>query len=273
MAPPYIIKASGQQEAFDEEKAQRSLYRAGASAALVKETAAAIRRRVRPGVRTDVIYETARQHLARHQPEIAARYSLKRAIMALGPAGYVFEQFVARLFEAQGYRTRVGQVVFGACVGHEVDVTAERDGQRVMVECKFHNRSGARSDVKVALYTQARFEDLRKGSSGYTLGWLVTNTRVTSEAERYAQCVSLNVVAWRTPYQRGLEHWIESQGLYPVTVLGSVSRQELNVLMNAGVLSAVDVTSRSLNDLIQFGLRRRAAESLLLEVQRLTPRP
>ena len=49
---------------------------------------------------------------------------------------------------------------------HEIDVIAQKDGRKVMIEAKFHNEPEIRSDVQVALYTKSRFEDIGKTQIG-----------------------------------------------------------------------------------------------------------
>jgi len=51
---------------------------------------------------------------------------LKKAILQLGPTGYPFERFVGELLKYQGYEAKVGQIVQGNCVQHEVDVVAKK---------------------------------------------------------------------------------------------------------------------------------------------------
>ena len=50
---------------------------------------------------------------------------LKQAIMELGPSGFPFEQFVAELLKCRGYQIKVGVIVEGHCVNHEIDVKFE----------------------------------------------------------------------------------------------------------------------------------------------------
>jgi len=102
-----------------------------------------------------------RKSSGKKSPSIAARYNLKRALMELGPAGYPFEQFVAHIFSAQDYETIINQIISGNCIDHEIDITATKASKHFMIECKFHNRTGLKTNIKVILYIQARFEDVR----------------------------------------------------------------------------------------------------------------
>src|SRR3972149_2770032 len=142
MKPISIIKASGERELWDSRKLERSLRAARAGEDLVREIVGHIEKDLRDGLRTSDIYAHAFSLLKRYDRPVAAQYSLRKAIAALGPSGFPFERFVAKILNAQGYRTKVGTIVRGFCVSHEVDVIAEKRDERILVEAKTaHNRS------------------------------------------------------------------------------------------------------------------------------------
>src|SRR5205085_12654308 len=105
----------------------------------------------------------------------------------LGPTGYPFEDFIARILQSFGYSTKVRQFLMGKCVSHEIDIVAEKSGKSCMIEAKFHNNPGIRSEIHVALYTQARFQDVKLRNT-LDSAWLVTNTKTTVDANTYALC-------------------------------------------------------------------------------------
>jgi len=160
---------------------------------------------------TTEIYSRAFKMLSDFSRASAARYKLKKAIMELGPAGYPFERFIGAILEHQGYRVEIGKFVKGHCVTHEVDVIADMDDRRYMVECKFHNRQAHNSDVKVPLYIHSRFLDIRKKwleqdgmNDKFHQGWMVTNTRLTEDAMEYGQCAGLKLISWDYPQDGSL---------------------------------------------------------------------
>ena len=115
---------------------------------------------------------------------------------ALGPSGFPFERFLSEILKADGWHTQTGVMMTGRCVTHEVDVLAEKAGRRVGIEAKFHNDPGGHTDIKDVLYVWARYEDLKKApeaASRVDEGWLVTNTRFTRNAIRYASCNNLKL--------------------------------------------------------------------------------
>src|SRR5574341_840306 len=150
----FIVKRSGEREAFSEAKLRHSLKKSLASPSIIDDIVRHIRIELRDGMTTSEIYRHAFTLLKRDRASVAARYSLKQAIIELGPEGHLFEKFVGELIGSMGFTVEVGKVVEGFCVKHEVDVVGQKSDRRIMVECKFHNRLGIKSDVKVALYVQ-----------------------------------------------------------------------------------------------------------------------
>ena len=144
-----ITKASGEKVPFNIGKLKQSLLHSGASSNQANEISNEVIEMLVEGMSTRKIYKTAFRLLRNVSRPIAAKYKLKHAIMELGPSGFPFELFIAEILKQRGYKTQVGVVVKGHCVTHEIDVIAERDNHHFMIECKFHNRQGYSSDVKI----------------------------------------------------------------------------------------------------------------------------
>lgn len=231
----HIQKADGTFEPFDVSKLVRSLTRSGASRKVADEIANEVGASLTDGEKTGAIYRHAFRLLRKRERTAACRYSLRRAILELGPTGYPFEDLVAELFRSEGYTARTGIMVDGACAAHEVDVVAEKNGKRIGVEVKFHNASGLRSDLKVALYVKARADDIRAHTSAagsrFDEFWLVTNTKFSSQAESYAVCTGLNLLSWSYPTHNHLQARIERAHLVPVTCLTTLSKSQKRLLM------------------------------------------
>jgi hypothetical protein len=225
-----ITKADGEQELFDPVKLERSLSHAGASSTVRARVLSQVLHELRPLMTTEDIYHRAFQ-LLKHEEEVpvAARYSIKRAVFALGPSGFPFEQFLGEVLKAHGWSVRTDVMLTGRCAPHEVDVLAEKDGRRIGVEAKFHNEPGGKTDIKDALYVKARYDDLRQApakSSRVDEGWLITNTVFTRNAIRYARCANLTILGWDYPRSRGLMQMIEEARVHPLTCLTSLSEAE-----------------------------------------------
>jgi hypothetical protein len=246
----FITKISGERELWDQKKLERSLRAAGASDEMIKEIVVHVEKDLRDGISTRDIYTHAFQLLKRYSRPVAAQYSLKQAIMQLGPSGFPFEKFIAAMLAAQGYITHTGVIVQGACVSHEVDVVAEKSGERILVEAKYHNSVETKSDVKVALYVHARFQDIQKrldvsaaGLGVFTRAWLITNTSFTSQAIQYAACVDLALTGWNYPRGHTLQDIVQSTQTHPLTCLTTLSQNHKTALLESGVVLCRDIVN------------------------------
>src|SRR3989344_459011 len=224
--PIVIAKADGTSEEFKREKLIFSLHRSGADSATAEHIATDVERELRSGMTTGEIYAKAFAHLRKHKRGIAARYSLKRAILDFGPSGFPFESYIAEIFRAEGFEAKVDQIIKGTCVEHEVDVVLSRGSEMTYVEAKFHNAAGFKTDLKTALYVKARIDDIGKGK-----GLLVTNTKFTSHAVTYANCQGHELLGWEYPKGRTLQDRIESAGVYPITALTTLGNREKVALL------------------------------------------
>lgn len=247
----FITKASGEKELFSEEKIKQSLTRSGASRELADSIVKRIRRGLRNGVPSYVVLTKALRLLKEQSPYLAARYNLKRAIMELGPTGFPFERYFGELLKARGYSVTLDQMVAGQCVHHEVDVIAEKNREHYLIEIKYHNTPGIKTDVKVALYVRARFEDILKRlraeeqqgspmSHLYHGVWLVTNTKCTRDAIQYGGCAGVKIIGWSYPHNESLQNMIEELKLYPITCLLTLSQNSKRAFLERGIVLAKD---------------------------------
>lgn len=225
-----VIKADGKREPFRVRNIERSLEQVGVDELVAQTIAKEIQGLNKKTIPSEEIFNSVIGYLMQYNPVWAGKYNLRKAIMQLGPTGYPFEQYVSEILRAYGYETDTNQFIRGSCVKHEIDVVARSPGHHFLIECKYHNTPGARSDLKVALYLWARFLDVknrlesdREHPREQHGVWLITNTRCTSEAIQYAQCVGMNVTSWGYPKENSLEFMIHSRGLYPINLfpLGS----------------------------------------------------
>ncbi|HEV2601185.1 MAG TPA: restriction endonuclease [Candidatus Babeliales bacterium] len=247
----YIRKASGEKEPFDIQKFKHSLLKIGAPEQLITKIVKEIE--LMPAMRTTrQLYDFALERLQENNPPLAARYNIKRALMELGPTGFPFEQFIALIFKEQGYSTQTDQIGRGACVDHELDIIARKESKHLMIECKFHNRQGIKSDVKVTLYVKARFDDIAKGwnnnpkdTDKFHGAWIVTNTRFTSQAIQYAQCAQIQLLDWSYPVDNNLPHLIKKLQLHPITALTALSRQQKRAFIKNKLILCRDIPHRT----------------------------
>lgn len=231
-----VVKASGEKEPFSEIKVRNSIKRAGIPKGIEEEVLQHVKTKIYENIHTSEIYKHIIEFLeTSSQPFNKTRYALKRAIMDLGPTGYPFEDYVAEILKTKGYQTQVRQILEGKCVSHEIDVIAQKDDEKILIEAKFHNSPGTRSDVHVSLYTKARFDDL-KDRYNFTQGWIVTNTKVTTDGIEYALCNGIKIIGWNYPETGSLRDLVEKAKLYPITALQSLSQSQKQLLLLHGTV-------------------------------------
>ena len=270
----HITKSNGDKVPFDVQKLINSLDRTGASETEIEQVIREVGRNLVDGMSTHKVYQLAYSILRKKSKRVAGKYRLKKAIFELGPTGFPFERFVGELLKNQGYKVEVGKIVQGFCVQHEVDVIAEKDDRRFIVECKFHSDLSKKSDVKVSLYFHSRFLDIKrqweKLSNNHLLfhqGWLVTNTRFSDDALQYGKCAGLKMISWDYPDMESLRHRIDVSGLHPLTALQSLTKKEKQELLNLDIVLCRDINPEFLS---KIGIRDQHIPRIMEEAKMLT---
>lgn len=246
----WVIKSTGERERFSLAKLRRSLERSGADKDTTQMVIDHIVPELHDGMKTSQIYKHAFSILKKKKFPAAIRYSLRKAVMELGPSGFPFEKYVAEVLRRKGYFAQTGVILPGFCVSHEVDILMEKDNRHIFAECKFHNQQGIKTDVKVALYVHARYLDLKRGHDSKEIGatvpkvhegWLITNTKLTTDAIQYANCAGLNVIGWDYPEKGNLQDLILETGVHPLTFLSTLSAHDKNNLLAQGIVLCRDL--------------------------------
>jgi len=273
-----VTKNNGGEEIFDEKKLIRSLKKAQATEPEIEHVVQYIKSKLHKRLSTNDIYGMAKRTLLKYQKNNpnSIRYSLKQSVMDLGPSGFPFEQFIARVYVELGYQCQVGVMVQGHCIQHEVDVLAHTEDEVVCIEAKFHNESYMKSDTKVALYVKARFDDLVDQSiiingknKKITRGVLATNTNFTNNARDYVECSgSYELLSWNKPVDHSLLDIIERYKLYPITVIPDLTKRELTRLIENGLLICSDIKAQP-KILSDIGIKIKRQELILDTVNKI----
>jgi hypothetical protein len=268
-----ITKSDGTKELFEEEKLVSSLKRVGTSPEAIEAIVDEVENRIQDGMSTADIYRMAFLLLRKHASHVAVRYSVRRALAELGPDGFPFEKFVARIFQSKGYQTLTDQHVMGSCIEHEIDVVAWKGDALAMVEAKFHNEFDLKSDVKVALYVKARFDDIMPNTFNYggsahqlTEKYLFTNTKFTDQAIKYGTCYGLSMVGWNYPEKGNLHQIIEDNKLHPITCVTRLSHNQKRDLVGRGIILCSDAIKHP-DILKSVGLSDVEVQTILAEAQ------
>jgi hypothetical protein len=270
-----IRKSSGENQHYSVEKLRNSLRLSGASAEMVENIVSEIENDLPDGISTRGIFKKAFRILRNNQHSLAARYSLKNAIMQLGPTGYPFEKYIGEIFKEQGFQVKVGVITAGKCVNHEIDVIATSSKVNIMVECKYHNTPGKMCNVQVPLYIHSRFQDIRakmheNPTSGISTfeGWVITNTRFSDDAEKFGRCAGLHLVGWDYPANGSLKNLIENAGLFPVTAITGLNAKQKLQLIERNIVLCRDIYNNP-SLLSPLGLLKSIESIVMKEVNEL----
>lgn len=267
-----VVKSSGEKADFSISKLRSSLYHSGADEQTVTTIINKVRDELYQGISTKEIYNRAFALLKKRKSIYAAKYKLKKAIYELGPTGFPFEKFIGALLTYSGYEVKTGKILQGKCVSHEVDVIAIKKEQHIVAECKFHSEKTTTCNVKVPLYIHSRYQDIlaqyKNTKARPTEGWVVTNTRFTTDAITYGHCVGLYLLSWDYPKENGLKDRIDRLGLYPITVSTLMTKREKQFLLSRDI-----VLCRQLADdtfyLDHLGISEIRKKKILSEVEML----
>lgn len=270
-----ITKADGTIQEFNPTKLEHSLRRSGASAEQAVSVLSEVERRMKPGITTRDIYTNAFQILKEMGGPIATRYTLRSAILELGPTGFPFEDYIARLFTYEGYKTLVRQNLQGKCALHEVDVVGHKEDKSFIGEVKFHHDPGFKSDLQVALYSYARFLDVQDSKvcaediCGINTLKIITNTKFTTAMIEYSMCKGIELHSWGYPQGEGsLESLVEKYKMYPITILDALSPHQKMILMQGGIVLCRDFIDRR-TELLEYQLPEKVIERAVDEAKML----
>lgn len=288
-----IRKANGTIEEFDEKKLVKAISQTGAKIDVAYDICKYVKDKCSENykdnqpIRTDYIYRLAFKHLKNVSKASALKFSLKRSMLEIGPSGFPFEKFIAHIWQHDGYSAITGQMVYGKCVSHEVDVVAWKEDELVMVEAKFHSDAGSRTDLKNALYVKARYDDIdgneyninsfdEKSTHGLptkmakrlTEGWLITNTYFSDTAITYANCNNLKLMSFDYPDGASLQDKIIEYSLYPITSLTTITKDEKKKLIEKDIILCKTLHSQS-HMLEEIGIEKDRVYVILEEVSTL----
>ena len=270
-----ITKSSGRKVRFSLQKLRRSLRSSGANELVVGQILDKVRDQLYQGISTKEIYKMAFGLLKGERSFFASKFKLKRAIYELGPTGFPFERFVAAVLHYSGYSTQVGEIINGNCVTHEIDVLAHKNHQTIVVECKFHVSQGLNCDVKVPLYINSRYQDVKaywnsqpNKETQISEGWVVTNTRFSEDALQYGRCVGLYLLSWDYPKGNALKDRIDSLHLYPITVSTLLTSKEKQLLLDKEIILCRDLLSNTFR-LKEIGVSDLRSHKIIHEISQL----
>lgn len=233
-----IKNNAGEIVEFEVKKLENSLRNSGADEASVKKVLEIILPNCIEGITTRELYKIAFDELKKISNSVAARYSLKKALLELGPAGFYFEQWISRVFQNIGYKTETGQLIKGHSVTHEADVIAKKDDKTYWVECKFRNAEDTKISVTTPMYVLSRIKDISDiqynlfgTRTEFTDGWLITNTYFTKDSIAFSEYYGLRLLSWDFPVNKSIKNLVDQNALYPITCLTTLDGKQKQKLL------------------------------------------
>lgn len=270
-----IIKKGGEEELFNSEKLCGSIIMAGAPEHLAKQVCSIVDESIGSGVSTDKIFTTTRKYLKTFNPKIAALYALERGLGALGPSGFLFEQYVAALFQEAGYFVQTNIYAQGEGVQHEVDVWAEKGGVAYIIEAKYRNDYKSKTHINEVMYADARLQDIKRraekdeSTQEYYM-WVVTNTQFTDNAINYVEHRDIQLMGWDYPKYINLKKIVSDKKLYPVTIIPSITKKVLRSLADDKIVLVKSLYGKNAQYFEQkYGVTSILAKKLVSEIAEL----
>ena len=260
-----VRKMNGTVVPYDPSKLERSLKNSGADYETIQKIMLRANKILYNGITTKELFRFVFTELKKYSRPTASRYNLRNAMLELGPEGYFFERFVARILEKQGYSVQVGKIVPGKYIEHEIDVVASKGNEKLMVECKHHMYPGLYCDIQTALYVYARFLEVK---DKFDSAMLATNTKFSDQVLKYAEGVGLKLMGWKIPSGDSIESNIERFKLYPITVLNSIDKKDKGVLLKQGIIFVSDLSKNKKLDRM-LGISNKKAEEIIEEARTL----
>lgn len=263
-----ILKNSGNYEEFSIIKLKRSLLKSGLTEEKADDIARKLKQRCAQGVSSKKLYRMAYNLVKKESRIIASKYSMTRAISELGPDGYHFEKFVCALFEKQGYQASTNHFAQGRCVKHEIDVKAV-NAKTLFCECKFHNNTNTKNDLKTTLYVRARYLDLLENPDiKLDEFWLISNTKFSKDAIQYAECTGLKLLGPNAPHQQALSELAVKYKVFPISSVTNLKKKQIKQLVKQGHIFAKDIL-RDPNILSQFDINQNTRDKVLSEIRKM----
>lgn len=270
-----IVKKGGTEELFSSEKLCGSIVMAGAPQHLAEQVCSIVDESIESGVSTDKIFTTTRKYLKTFSPKIAALYALERGLGALGPSGFLFEQYVAALFAEAGYFVETNIYAEGEGVAHEIDVWAKKGNVVYVVEAKYRNDYKTKTHIKEVMYADARLGDIQRqaaktGDTREYFMWVVTNTRFTDSAINFVKNRELQLMGWDYPKYINLKKIVSDKKLYPVTIIPSITKKVLRTLADNKIVLVKSLYGHSADDLMKkYYVSSTLAKKLAQEIAEL----
>jgi hypothetical protein len=246
----YIIKADGRREEFQPRKIIGTCVRAGASRKTAVEIAKKVSSEIREGDTTQKIYGIIIAELEKREDRTSFVFTLRESIARMDSIS--FELYVKDILEAYGYNCDWNKIIKGRYVEHQVDVVAEKGGEIYLIECKHHTNHHRFCGLGTILEVQARLEDIadgfenKKNRYDFKMAWVVTNTKFSDHAKKYAKGENIRLTGWRSK-EFSLDDMIGEKSIFPITILRDDFCLQKK-LLEQGIIILQDLLTKEIKD-------------------------
>jgi len=226
-----VTKYNGEKEPYNAQKVLSSIFRSGVKREKALKILARVEKKLYPGISTEELYQiVGREIIKEGLTNCSHLYRLREALALMDSID--FEKFVKEILASEGYQSKWNLMVNGFCSQHQLDVLAQnQNGQKFFVEVKHHRNYHRDTDLGTTIEVWGRLDDLRHGHQkgktphDFVNAWLITNTKFSAHAKKYASCKKIRLMGWRyglkgnglVDPQSSLEEKIKQIGLKKVT--------------------------------------------------------
>lgn len=233
-----VEKMNGEMEPYNPDKLRKSLKKVGADGEIIDKILRKVEGILHEGIKTKKLFHFVHKELDKTRPAASLKYNLKKAMIDMRiKGGFVFEKFIGRILEEQGYKIKMNPVIKGKHVTHEIDVAANKGDEKLMVEVKHHLNPHEGESIQTALYVYARFLEIE---DKFTKPMLVTNTKFSGQVKKYSKGVGIRLMGWKYPYKDSIEDNIAKYKLYPITCL-NLSEKETRKYLEKNILTVQEL--------------------------------
>ncbi len=244
MARYYVTKSDGSREQFSDKKLLGSLLKSELSRVEAKKIVPLIKKGMHGEVTSEDIRNQTFTILCKSHLPHAQLYNLRVALSELEPK--IFERYIMKLMERDGYKTEWERIIKGAGTSHEVDISAKKGTDWYLVECKRRRNFNKLSGLGKVLQVRARFEDIQEGFKkkknkyNFSRAWVINNAKFSKHAKEYSLHKDIWLTGWGYPKEHSLNEWIQHLEFYPVTIF-RVQKKFHDMLTLNDILSFYDV--------------------------------
>lgn len=246
-----VVKADGGQEPFEREKLLRTARHMGATPEVAEKVVRVVERQAYDGIPTRDLARLLHREL-RRVPSLA-RYgiNLRESLAKIRPYPD-FEVFVRGLMNQAGFEVQEGGIWRGRCGEHEIDGVLRRGKENIVLEVKHHSSYHTQTGLDVVRIARATLEDFQEGYTRgvtplkFTKHLIVSNTKLSPQAERYARCRGLGFIGWFNPATGSLNELVLRHHYYPITFLRGLRPTEHRQFSLAQIYTLNDLLSQPL---------------------------